>query len=125
MIDHAQAEDLLDELGGLVTDFDGDRLVALFGDRAELRPDPFADPVVGRNDIRAYWAAAVEAMDQPDVTVERHWVSEDTVLASWHLSYVATDRARVRLAGFVTLELAGGSIERLRVWPSRRGSTGG
>jgi hypothetical protein len=125
VIDHARAEDLLDELARLVTDFDGDRLVSLFGERAELRADPFAEAVVGRNDIRAYWAAAVEAMDQPDVTVERHWVSEDTILASWHLSYVAAGHVRVRLAGFVTLELAGGSIERLKVWSARRGPAGG
>ncbi len=125
MIDHAAGDNLLDTLARLVTDYDGDRLVALFDEGAELRPDPFADPLVGRNAIRAYWSSAVEAMSQADVAVERHWESGDTVLASWHLSYVGADRARVRLAGFVTIELAGGAIERLKVWSSRRESTAG
>ncbi|HEX9044400.1 MAG TPA: nuclear transport factor 2 family protein [Candidatus Limnocylindrales bacterium] len=124
MIDQARGGDLLDALANLVTDFDGDRLVALFAERAELRPDPFADLVLGRNDIRAYWASAVDAMGQPEVTVERHWVSGDTVLASWHASYVSADHSRTRLAGFVTIELVDGSIERLKVWSSRRSSAG-
>jgi hypothetical protein len=56
------------------------------------------------------------------VTIERHWVVAPTVLASWHASYVRRrDRARVRLAGFMTLEIgADGRIAHFREWYQRR-----
>ena len=52
--------------------------------------------------------------------------SAPTVLAAWHASYIRrSDRARVRLAGFMTLEIADdGRIARLREWWHRRESTG-
>jgi len=67
-----------------------------------------------------------EAERQQDVefTVERHWVAGSTVLAAWHASYVArADSARVRLAGFLTMEIgADGRIARFREWWHRRES---
>jgi hypothetical protein len=47
------------------------------------------------------------------------------VLAAWHAGYVArADRARVRLAGFLTMEIAAdGRIARFREWWHRREST--
>jgi hypothetical protein len=45
-------------------------------------------------------------------------VSGETVLAAWHASYVErADGARIRLAGFMTWEMAAdGRIGRLREW---------
>ena len=76
---------------------------------------------IGRSARKAEMPPA-EAQDQVEMTVERHWVVGDTALAAWHASYVQrTNRARVRLAGFMTLELAGGGrIRRFREWWHRR-----
>jgi ketosteroid isomerase-like protein len=119
-IDHAGAGDLLETLRQLTEEFDGDRLVALYTGDAEYRPDPFGPALTGHNDIRAYWLRATGDRRQAEMTIERHWVSGRTILASWHLSYVRTsDAARVRIHGFMTLELRDGKIERQRAWSQR------
>ena len=89
---------------------------------AEYHEDPFEPPLVGHNALRAYLLEAAEAQDQVEMTVERHWVVGPTVLAAWHAGYVRrTDRSRVRLAGFMTLEIADdGRIARFREWWHRR-----
>jgi hypothetical protein len=78
--------------------------------------------VIGRNAIRAYLLAESERQEQVEVTFERHWVAGSTVLAVWHASYVKrSDRARVRLAGFMVMELADDHrIARFREWWHRR-----
>jgi hypothetical protein len=65
---------------------------------------------------------AAEAQEQVEMTVERHWAVGQTILAAWHASYVRrTNRTRTRLAGFMTLEVAGdGRISRFREWWHRR-----
>jgi ketosteroid isomerase-like protein len=121
-LDHAAAADLLERYERAWEAFDGDAWTDLFTEDAEYHEDPFEPPLVGHNDIRAYLLKAAEAQDQVDMTVERHWVAGTTVLAAWHASYVArTGHARVRLAGFMTLEIADdGRIARLREWRHRR-----
>ncbi len=105
--------------------FDGDAWTDLFTDDIEYREDPFEPPVVGHNGVRAYLLEASERQADVEFTVERHWVSGSTVLAVWHASYVArADQARVRLAGFLTMEIADdGRIARFREWWHRREST--
>lgn len=121
MIDHATGGDLLDALARARVAFDGDAWVDLFTDDAESHPDPFRPPLVGHNALRAELVEASGVEEQVEFTVERHWVVSTTVLASWRLSYVdRVTRARVRSAGFVTLEIAGdGRIARARWWPIR------
>lgn len=121
MIDHASAADLLDALTRARVAFDGDAWVALFTDDAEVHLDPFGPPRVGRNALRADLLEASRAEEQVEFTVERHWVVSPTILASWRLSHVdRVTRARVRSAGFVTLEIAGdGRIARARWWSIR------
>ena len=84
--------------------------------------DPFDAPMVGSNALRAYLLKQAESQRQVEVTVERHWAVGETVLAAWHASYVQVPaRARVRVAGFMTLEIAGdGRISRFRGWWHRR-----
>ena len=67
------------------------------------------------------------AQQDVEFTVERHWVSGPTVLAAWHASYVdRADRARVRLAGFLTMEIAAdGRIAQFREWWHRRVASAG
>lgn len=121
-LDHAAAGDLLERYERAWETFDGDAWTELFTENAEYAEDPFEAPLVGHNAIRAYLLEAAEAQDQVDMTVERHWVSGPTVLAAWHASYIRrSGRARVRLAGFMTLEIADdGRIARFREWWHRR-----
>ena len=121
MIDHAAAEDLLDAMTHARVAFDGDAWVALFTEDSEVHLDPFGPPLVGHNALRAALLEASRVEEQVEFTVERHWVVPPTILASWHLSYVhRVTRARVRCAGFVTLEVAGdGRVARARWWSIR------
>ena len=125
-LDHAAGGDLLDAYVRAWTDFDGDAWVALFSEDVEYHEDPFEPPLVGHNAVRAYLLQAAETQEQVEVTIERHWVAGPTVLAAWHASFIRRPtRERVRLAGFMTLEIdADGRIARLREWWHRRESAG-
>ena len=123
-IDHAFAETLLERFGAAWQSFDGDAWVDLFTDDVEFREDPFEPPIVGHNAVRAYLLNAAGLQEQVEFTAERHWVIDPTILVAWHASYVARDnRAAVRLAGFMTLEIRDGRIARLREWVRRRDGT--
>ena len=119
---YAAGGELLDALTRAWTAFDGDAWVALFAERATYQLDPFEPPLVGHNALRTDILAASETEQQVEFTIERRWVVDPVVLAAWHKSYVhAVSRARIRLAGFVTLEIDGdGRIERARWWSNRR-----
>ena len=123
-MDHASAGDLLERYERAWESFDGDAWTDLFTEDAEYHEDPFEPPLVGSNALRAYLLQAAEGQDQVEMTVERHWTVGDTVLAAWHASYVRVpDRDRVRLAGFMALEVAAdGRIRRFREWWHRRAS---
>jgi hypothetical protein len=117
-IDYATAADLLETFGRAWRTFDGDLIVSMFADDAEYAADVFGPAMVGHNAIRAYWLDGYRTTEQVEFTVERHWVSGDTVLAAWHASFVerATSQ-RVRAVGFMTWEMTpNGQIGRLREW---------
>ncbi len=117
-VDYATAGELLETFGRAWQTFDGDLIVSMFTDDAEYHADAFAPPMVGHNAVRAYWLDGSRTTEQVEFTVERHWVSADTVLAAWHASFVERGTGeRVRLAGFMTWEMApDGRIARLREW---------
>lgn len=125
-LDHAAGGDLLDAYARAWMAFDGDAWVALFSEDVEYYEDPFETPLVGHNAVRAYLLQAAEAQEQVEVTIERHWVVGPTVLAAWHASFVRRPtRERVRLAGFMTLEIdASARTTRFREWWHRRESAG-
>ena len=118
MMDYAAAGDLLTAYGEARRTFDGDDWVALFTEDAEYHEDPFGAPMVGHNAIRAYLLASAERQRDVEFTVERHWVSDSTVLAAWHATWVARDGGHViRMAGFLTAEIATDDrIDRFREW---------
>lgn len=124
---HAAAQDLLERYGRAWETFDGDAWTELFRDDVAYHEDPFELPMLGRNAVRAYLLDASRRQEQVEFTVERHWVVDASVLAAWHASYVEREtRARVRLNGFMALEIdAEGRISRLREWWHRRTSTAG
>jgi uncharacterized protein (TIGR02246 family) len=121
-LDHAGAGALLDRYARAWEAFDGDAWADLFALDAEYHEEPFEPPLVGRNAVRAYLLEAAEAQEQVEVTIERHWVVGPTVLAAWHASFVRRPGgARVRLAGFMTVEVGDdGRIARFREWWHRR-----
>ena len=125
-MDHASAGDLLDRYKRAWETFDGDAWTELFVEDVEYHEDPFESPLVGSNAVRAYLLEAAERQDQVEMTVERHWAAGDTVLAAWHASFVRVpDRSRVRLAGFMTLDVADdGRVSRFREWWHRREAPG-
>ena len=118
MIDYAAAGELLDRYGRAWETFDGDAWVALFSEDAEYHDDPFGEPVVGHNALRAYLLDAAETQRDVEFTVERHWVSGNTVLAAWHATFVRRGSERlVRMAGMIVAEIdADARIARFREW---------
>lgn len=121
-ISYAAAHDLLEACVRARIAHDGDALTASFSEEAQVSLDPFAAPLVGHNDLRAYLVAAADAERWFDLSIERHWVSGDTVLAAWHASWTRrADEAKVRQAGFLSAEVGeDGRIERLRLWTVTR-----
>ena len=121
-VTYAQAHDLLDTLVRARRTYDGDAYAGLFAEEAEVVLDPFAAPLAGRNDLRAYLNAAADAERFFDLAIERHWVSGDTVLAAWHASWNRrSDEAKVRQAGFLSAEVGeDGRIARLKHWTVTR-----
>ncbi len=119
---YAAAHDLLEAYAAARVAHDGDAFTALFAPDAEVVVDPFATPLAGHNALRAYLLAAADAERWYDLTIERHWVSGDTVLAAWHASWTRrADEAKVRQAGFLSAEVGGdGRIVRLRLWTVTR-----
>ncbi len=122
MLTYAQGHDLLAALLGARVRYDGDACTALFSEDAQVTLDPFAPPLAGHNDLRAYLLEAADAERRYDLAVERHWVAGDAVLAAWHASWTrTTDEAKVRQAGFLSAEVgADGRIVRLRLWTVTR-----
>jgi ketosteroid isomerase-like protein len=118
MVDYAAAGDFLEAYGRAWADFDGDGWVALFSEDAEYHEDPFGTPLVGHNALRAYLLDASASQRDVEFTVERHWVSGETVLAAWHVSFVRRASGDTgRKAGFLTAEVgSNGLISRFREW---------
>ena len=117
-IDYAAAGDLLAAYGHAWETFDGDAWVAIFADDAEYHEDPFEAPLVGHNALRAYLLDASASQRDVEFSVERHWVSGETVLAAWHATFTRRSSGNlVRMAGFMTAEVAAdGRISRFREW---------
>jgi ketosteroid isomerase-like protein len=106
--------------------FDGDGWVALFTDDAEYHEDPFGEPIVGHNALRAYLLEAATSQRDVEFTVERHWASGATVLAVRHATFTGGQRRVHRLAGFLTAEVAQDRPgEPLREWWHARRRAGG
>ena len=101
---------------------DVDTAVELYAPDAEVRLDPFEEPLRGDLAIRAAWNELAATRANVELDIERFWVSGDVVLASWHGAYTRRDNAdRVRLRGFLMLEVgADGRIVRHREWTHAR-----
>lgn len=125
MVDYAAAGEVLEAYGRAWETFDGDAWVAIFTEEAEYHEDPFGEPLVGHNALRAYMLDAAASQRDVEFTVERHWVSGPTILAVWHATFTRRESGRlVRMAGFLTAEVGSdGRIARFREW-TRHGPEG-
>jgi hypothetical protein len=123
-VTYAEAGDLLERYRRAWLEFDGDAWVELFTPDVVYHDGPFDPPITGHNALRAYLLEESERQDQLEVVFERHWVVAPTIIAVWHASYVdRQSRARVRVAGVMTMELeTGGRIARFHEWYHRRES---
>jgi hypothetical protein len=119
---YAVAYDLLEAFVRARRDHDGDAFTGLFADDARMSLDPFTPPLAGHNALRAYLLQAANDERQYDLTVERHWVSGDAILAAWHASWNrGANGAVTRQAGFLVAELnEDGQITQLRLWAVSR-----
>jgi hypothetical protein len=99
-----------------------DELVELFDRDIDYRTDPFAEPLVGLNAVRALWNDLAANQAHVEFDAEHIWVNGMTVLTSWHAAYTRRATAeRVRARGFMTMELGDDRrIRRLRQWPAER-----
>lgn len=98
---------------------DPDTLLELFADGAVFRADPFEPELTGTNAIRAHWNDFAANSANTEFDAERTWAAGATVLASFHAAYTRrSDGGRVRLRGFMTLEVDEGKrVIRFRQWP--------
>lgn len=119
---HGAGQDLLKAWKRAWEARDVDAFLALFTEDADFRPDPFADALVGSLAIRGYWNAFAAATVNTELDAERIWVTDRTVLASWHGAMTSRRTAeRTRLRGFLAFDLdTEGRIDRLRGWPGER-----
>jgi hypothetical protein len=115
-------QDVLARLKAALERRDPDLGVALFGPSFDFRPDPFEPSVTDGIGLRTWWNRMAATRAHQDFDAERTWVAGRTVLSSWHGAYtVSTTGERVRVRGFITLELdADLLIERLRLWAVER-----
>ena len=115
-------QDLLARFKGAWERRDVDRIMALFREDAEYRPDPFETALTGELAIREHWNEAAATLGNVEFDAERTWVSGNTVLASWHGAVTRRATAeRIRERGFLTIELdSAGTVTRWRQWTVSR-----
>lgn len=111
-------QDLLERYKRAWEQRDPDLAMELYRADAEVRLDPFQEPVTGANAIRAIWNDVAATQENVEFDAERVWVSGNTVLANWHAAFTQRANAdRVRIRGFSTFELDDqGLIQRAKQW---------
>lgn len=119
---HGDAQDLLATWKRGWETRNPDVIVELFDRDADYRPQPFVEPQMGVNAIRAHWNDIAASQANIDFDAEHIWVSGSAVLSSWHAAYTLRRTGeRIRVYGFMTFELGDdGRVRRFRQWPIER-----
>ena len=101
---------------------DADLAANLFTRDAHYRPDAFADPIIGREAIHDYWAAATGRQENIEFTLGSFIHSGYLLAAEWSCRF--QDRAsgeKREIAGMFFADFYGKQVRRFReYWQSRR-----
>ena len=116
------AQDFLDRYKRAWEARNPDLAMELYREDAEFRLDPFEEPALGANAIRAIWNEVASTQDNVEFDAERVWAVGQTALASWHGAFTQrSDGQRVRIRGFSTFEFdEAGLIQRAKQWAVSR-----
>jgi hypothetical protein len=102
-MDLEQLRGWLDLYGRVWEEADPDGVIELFTPDAIYRETPFAEPMRGREAIRAYWKEATDR--QEDIGFEHDIVSVSPAVARWRASFAGRDGgSRITLDGVFLLE---------------------
>jgi hypothetical protein len=86
MSDRQSAEHWVEGLFAAWREADPERASSLFTTDAEYRAHPFRDPLLGREQIHDYWAAALIAQDDVDLHVGEPVVDGSRAAVEWWVS---------------------------------------
>ncbi len=119
---HGDAQDLVERIKRAWEKRDVDAFMDSCADDAELRPDPFAPPMIGETDIRAWCNVVAASVLHTEADAERIWLAGDTVLVAFHGAWTVRASAdRTRIRGMLALELDGDRrVRRARAWALSR-----
>ncbi len=100
---------------------DADLAASLFTRDARYKENPFGEPIIGREAIHDYWAAATASQDDIRFTVTNSLHTGYVLIAEWSCAYRdrATGRRR-ELAGMFFADFYGNQVRAFReYWQSR------
>ena len=100
---------------------DADLAASLFTRDARYKENPFGEPIIGREAIHDYWAAATARQEDIRFTVTNSLHSGYVLIAEWNCAY--RDRftsQRRELAGMFFADFYGNQVRAFReYWQSR------
>jgi nuclear transport factor 2 (NTF2) superfamily protein len=101
---------------------DPDAAALLFAEDARYHETPFSEPALGRDGVRAYWAAATASQREVEFSFEILAVEGSRGIARWSASFLwRAGGARGQLDGVFVLDFnADGLCEELREWWHKR-----
>ncbi|MFQ5817408.1 MAG: nuclear transport factor 2 family protein [Terriglobia bacterium] len=100
---------------------DAELAASLFTDEATYQEEAFAEPLVGRAAIRAYWQNATSTQKEINFVAGQPVVSGNLLIAEWSCRYthVSTGKRR-ELRGVLLAEFAGEKVRAFREYWVRR-----
>ncbi|HUU12171.1 MAG TPA: nuclear transport factor 2 family protein [Terriglobia bacterium] len=94
---------------------------SLFTRDAHYWENPFGKPIVGREDIAAYWKKATEKQDKIQFGVVNFFLSRYALFAEWTCSYTHRPTSERReLAGILLADFYGKQVRTFREYWHRR-----
>jgi ketosteroid isomerase-like protein len=102
---------------------DADFAAGLFTRDARYRENPFGEPIIGREAIHDYWAAATAGQQDISFTVTNSLHSGYVLIVEWTCSYRDRSSGKQRqLAGMFFADFYGNQVRAFReYWQSRAG----
>jgi len=100
---------------------DADLAASLFTRDARYKENPFGEPIIGREAIHDYWAAATAQQEAIHFTVTNYLHTGYILIAEWNCQYRERESGRQReLAGMFFADFYGNQVRAFReYWQSR------